>query len=123
MFDVILDRYENIFINPDYIDVNLKIKKVNKIRSIVGNVQIIRPFDNDFKEEVKSLKKQGNDRRRLSFSFIYSAFSGGEYRYMPYSVQTKPFCDLVSSDTYLYPDIAKGSDLPEQFKCPLTPVR
>lgn len=83
---------------------NAKVKKVNKTRSIFGSFFYHVPFGNDIKVEIKTLKKQG-----------------GEYRYLPYTLLPGPFCDILGSDKYLYPDIAKHSDFPEDIKsnCPL----
>ncbi|XP_070505980.1 uncharacterized protein [Chironomus tepperi] len=48
---------------------------------------------------------------------------GGEYRYMPYGTPLTPYCDICTSDIYVYPEIAKYSDFPEDIRnnCPIVP--
>lgn len=50
---------------------------------------------------------------------------GGEYRLMPYRITPSPFCSFCGNDSYVYPDLAKNSDFPEDIgaACPLQPVR
>lgn len=49
---------------------------------------------------------------------------GGEYRLMPYRITPNPLCKFCAEDKYVYPDLAKGSDFPEDIEseCPLQPV-
>ncbi|KAG5678974.1 hypothetical protein PVAND_008589 [Polypedilum vanderplanki] len=58
-----------------------------------------------FRVQMKHLKKQ-------------------EYRYFPYKPEALPVCAVHANYKYLYPDIAKHSDLPsENLKnCLLKPV-
>jgi len=65
------------------------------------------PIGNDIKIGLKILKKQG-----------------GEYRYTPYSIAPGPLCDTLGNDKFIYPDMAKHSDFPEDIieKCPLPAV-
>ena len=102
-----MDRIEVVQEDKNIIELNARIKKVNKIRSIVGYVIYNVPFVNDIKIEIKTLKKQG-----------------GEYRYMPYKLLPGPFCDVLVKDKYFYPDVARHSDLPEDImsNCPLPAV-
>lgn len=86
---------------------NVRVKKVNKTRSIVGYIFYYEPFGNNIKVEIRTLKKQG-----------------GEYRYMPYKQVPEAFCDVLAKDKYIYPDVAKHSDFPEDIErnCPLPAV-
>ncbi|KAL7037958.1 hypothetical protein ACKWTF_009415 [Chironomus riparius] len=103
-FEVLLDRIEVIYEDKNIVEINARIKKLNKTRSIVGSVFYHVPFGNDIKIEIQTLKKQG-----------------GEYRYLPYKLLPGPFCDVLANDKYLYPDIARNSDFPEDVmnNCPL----
>lgn len=48
---------------------------------------------------------------------------GGEYRYLPYVLPSSPVCDFMKKDIYLYPDMAKHSDFPEDTsQCPMAVV-
>lgn len=49
---------------------------------------------------------------------------GGEYRYLPYSVPAGKFCDIITNDKYVYPDIVKHSNFPKDVaaNCPIPPV-
>jgi len=93
--------------NKSFIELNAWIRKVNKTRSIFGSLFCHVPFGNEIVIEIKTLKKQG-----------------GEYRYMPYKIPQGPICDVLASDKYFYPDIAKYSDFPEDImsNCPLAAV-
>lgn len=77
-FDIQLDRIEVIKQNPEILIFNLKIRKTNKVRSIIGNITIQVPADNLVACETKVLKKQGN-----------------EYRYTPFRKTKTPFCDAI----------------------------
>ena len=65
------------------------------------------PVGNNIQIEIKFLKKQG-----------------GEYRYMPYTLGPGPLCDMSANDKYVYPEMAKYTDFPEDIKskCPLPAV-
>lgn len=125
-FDVQLDRIEQLYSDLEYCDWSgLKVRKVNKTRSIIGEIKFFKPFGNDIMTEGKAYKKQGN-----------------EYRLLPFHLPQEPYCDIAVKDStlfnynlpihfnnisalvYIYPDMAKGSDLPEDVmaNCPLTPV-
>jgi len=106
-FEVIPDRVEVIYEDKSVIESNVRVKKVNKTRLVVGSVYFHVPFGNNIKVEIKTLKKQG-----------------GEYRYMPYTIGPGTVCDISASDKYIYPDIAKHSDFPEDImsNCPLAAV-
>jgi hypothetical protein len=108
LFEILLDRFEIVYENTKFFENRLRVRKVNRTRSVYGYVDIKVPMGNDFKASGVLLKKQG-----------------GEYRYMPYKLPPQPFCDSMSKDTYVYPDIAANSDFPEDLSanCPLAPVR
>ena len=83
------------------------------------------PIGNDFKVGGKLMKKQGNQY----FVKFYNVFSkwillGGEYRYTPYSFPPTAYCDAIISDKYVYPDVLKQSDFPQDVaaNCPVPPV-
>ena len=81
-FDVQMDRFELLFQDTNCVDVSsIKIRKVNKTRSIVGDIKLMVPFDDDVIIESKGLKKQG-----------------GEYRQMPYHVQPTKLCEFIAKD-------------------------
>lgn len=81
-FDVDLDRFEILEQDSSIIDwSSLKIRKVNKNRSLVGDMKVHATLDNDVIIQVKGYKKQG-----------------GEYRLMPYKVQPTPLCEFVEND-------------------------
>ncbi|KAG5673202.1 hypothetical protein PVAND_003269 [Polypedilum vanderplanki] len=105
-FEVNMDHFDVIKENKDYWEWHLKLRKVNKTRSLVGMVEIKKPIGNDFTAQINILKKQG-----------------GEYRYLPYGLPEKQLCEFYANDTYVYPDVAKNSDLPEDIgsNCPIQP--
>ncbi|KAG5667740.1 hypothetical protein PVAND_015710 [Polypedilum vanderplanki] len=105
-FEALLDRFELVYENKEKFEWNVKIRKINKTRSILGYVIIKTSLGNEIVEEIKSLKKQG-----------------GEYRYMAYKINKTPFCKLNGEDLIFYPDFAKSSDFPQDIieKCPLQP--
>lgn len=108
MFEVLIDRVEIVKEDKSFLEAkNLKVKKVNKIRSIFGFITLYQPFGNNLIIEAKTLKKQG-----------------GEYRYLPYKVPPTPLCDLIIKDKYIYPDFARQSDFSEDpvNNCPIIPV-
>ena len=124
-FDVQVDRFELLYQNTSYFDWSgLKVRKVNKKRSIVGDVKFFVPIGNEIMFIGNAYKKQG-----------------GEYRLMPYKVQPTPFCDFLRKDgkfwikiiekfmiftilEIVYKDIAKGSNLPSDLNkdCPIKAV-
>jgi len=85
----------------------LKVRKINKTRTLVGDVLIKSPLGDDVTIETAVYVKQG-----------------GEYRLMPYRLPPVPFCSFAAKDTYMYPDLAKNSDFPEDIaaECPLQPA-
>ncbi|KAG5679007.1 hypothetical protein PVAND_008616 [Polypedilum vanderplanki] len=105
-FEVNLDRFEILYENKSIWEWHLKVRKVNKTRSIVGYVLTKVPIGDDFKSEGRLLKKQG-----------------GEYRYLPYGYPPTPKCTLMANDRYMYPDVAKNSDFPADVRnnCPDKP--
>jgi len=60
------------------------------------------------------------------WQLVQNIFSilGGEYRYLPYIVRPSPICDFLSQDQYIYKDLARFSDFPEDIanNCPLVVV-
>lgn len=81
-FDVQLDRFDVVESDKEVYDLsNIKVRKVNKIRSLVGEWIIKQPTGNDVIFEIKIYKKQGN-----------------EYRLLPYKVLPQPLCDVFSAD-------------------------
>lgn len=103
-----MDRFEEIYANESYVDFSkLKVRRVNKTRAIIGEVEFKQLLGNDVLVDIKIYKKQG-----------------GEYRKMPYEILHQPFCDFYGNDIYIYHEVAKDSDLPADLKknCPLKPV-
>ena len=81
-FDVQMDRLELIYQDPKCVNFSkIKIRKINKVRSLVGEADFFIPFGNDVTLEGTFLKKQG-----------------GEYRLMPYRFSPTPFCVFASND-------------------------
>ncbi|KAG5678972.1 hypothetical protein PVAND_008587 [Polypedilum vanderplanki] len=105
-FEVNLDRFDVLEENKNIWEWNVKVKKINKTRSLVGYSLFNAPVGDDFKVEGKVLKKQG-----------------GEYRLLPYNMQPAPFCSTLAKDEYMYPEVAKNSDFPEDVmtNCPFKP--
>lgn len=84
-FDVQLDRFEQLYADPEYGDWSgIKVRKVNKTRSIIGEMKFFKPIGNDMIMEGLSYKKQGN-----------------EYRLMPYHRAKEGFCDVLASESNL----------------------
>lgn len=77
----------------------IKVRKVNNTRVLIGEVIFKKPIGNEIMISINLLKKQGN-----------------EYKLTPYRALPTPFCDFCMKDTYLYPDVAKNSDLPEKME-------
>jgi hypothetical protein len=84
---------------------NIKVKKVNKTRTILGNATFHVPTDNSYKISNSLYKLQG-----------------GEYRLTPFQYPKMGFCDILSKDVYFMPDLAKVSDFSYPFVCPLPAV-
>lgn len=79
----------------------LKIKKVNKERKMVGNTTFHVDIDNEVIGSVLLFQKQG-----------------GEYRLMPYKMANKGICDFFNDDSIFYPEYSAVSDFPVPFPCP-----
>lgn len=58
-FEIILDRVDKIKETPEVFEWNLRVRKVNKTRALVGSMIVRQPISNEYKTEVKILKKQG----------------------------------------------------------------
>jgi hypothetical protein len=80
-FDIQMNMIDTIFQDESLVNLNLKIKKVNKVRSWIGDINWHVQMDNEISCELKSLKKQGN-----------------EYRYLPYRVEPTKLCDFILND-------------------------
>lgn len=80
-FDIQLNWIDVIFQDEQSVELNLKIKKVNKIRSWIGEIKWNVQMDNEIVCGIKGLKKQGN-----------------EYRYLPYRVEPAKLCDFIHND-------------------------
>lgn len=77
-----MDRFELLFQDTNCVNVSsIKVRKVNKTRSLVGDIKLMIPFGDDIIIESKGLKKQG-----------------GEYRQMPYHVQPTKLCEFIAKD-------------------------
>jgi hypothetical protein len=83
----------------------LKIRKMNKTRKVVGNVTYHASIDNTYIAACSLYKKQG-----------------GEYRMMPYTLPKMGYCDFLNSDKYFVRDIVKASNFPYPFPCPFPQV-
>lgn len=84
---------------------NLKIRKVNKTRQVIGNVTYNIPLDDTFVSSISIYIKQGN-----------------QYRLMPYKLPKKPNSEFYNDDKIFYPEIAAVSDLPFPYPNPLPVV-
>lgn len=92
---------------PTFIDfTGLKLRKVGKQRSLVGNTTHHIALDNSCIAGISLLIKQG-----------------GEYRLLPYKLAKKGVCDFVQDDTIFYPSFSAASTYPSPFPCPLPAVR
>ncbi|KAL7015790.1 hypothetical protein ACKWTF_016680 [Chironomus riparius] len=107
-FDVQIDRVEQIFADEKYTDwTGVKVKKLNKTRSVIGDVIIYQPLGDEIIVEGRGFMKQG-----------------GEYRQMPYRFPQTPMCQFYANDAYVYPELADKSDFPKTLEgnCPLKAV-
>lgn len=68
-FELIVDRVENIFETPSILQWQIRVKKVNKTRSLFGFLTYNEPIGNNIKVGAKVLKKQGNLINYECFSF------------------------------------------------------
>lgn len=80
-FDIQIDRFEVNYTDPEVLAVNFKIKKVNKVRSIVGTFDSFVQVDDNLLCGAKVLKKQGN-----------------EYKYQPYRIPQSGLCSALQND-------------------------
>jgi hypothetical protein len=60
-----LDRIEVINQTPEYAEWNVRVRKVNKTRSLVGSIVFRQPISNENSAEFKVLKKQGMQLLRI----------------------------------------------------------
>jgi hypothetical protein len=63
-------------------------------------------MDDNYKVRVKMYRKQG-----------------GEYRLLPFKFPEQEFCSAIQNDPYVYPDIAKHSNISYPLECPIADVR
>jgi hypothetical protein len=80
-FDIQIDRVVILYQNPKMVEFNIKIRRVNRVRSAIGNVSYHVPIDNNMLCDLKLLKKQGN-----------------EYRYQPYRIPPNGLCEAFRTD-------------------------
>jgi hypothetical protein len=107
-FDVEISHVEQPAGDKNFMDVSqLKVRKIpgTKIRAVYGPMIFRGPIDNSYICSIKIYAKQGN-----------------EYRLRPYSVPTKPACDLISQDPYIMPEVAKVSNMTLPVPCPVVNV-
>lgn len=79
-FDIQLDRFEVLYQHPEMVNMNLKIQKVKKVRSLLGELTFLVPLTDTVMCNLKFLKKQGN-----------------EYKYMPYRWTPIAACDIPAN--------------------------
>lgn len=83
----------------------LKVRKVDKIRRVYGQVEFKISLDNSNTVEIIAFKKQG-----------------GEYRRLPYRIPSGRFCDFYEEgsqgDVMFYQHMANLSTLPYPAPCP-----
>jgi hypothetical protein len=58
-FEIIIDRFEVVSEDTSIIEMQLKVRKINKIRKLVGYIDVHQPVGNELNVAVKTLKKQG----------------------------------------------------------------
>lgn len=82
---------------------NLKTKKVNRTHSqlLVGEAILYKEIDNSYEFTCLAYNKAGND-----------------YKLMPYKFGPQKFCDFVSTEKTLYPEVKAVSDFPDYETCP-----
>lgn len=104
-FELDVDFVEQLS-ETTYIDfTELKVRRINGTRKIMGNVTYHISLDNTFTEELLVYLKQG-----------------GEYRILPYKVSKKGVCDFHNGDEYFYPEMSAVSDMPLPYPCPFPAV-
>ncbi|KAG5673203.1 hypothetical protein PVAND_003270 [Polypedilum vanderplanki] len=77
LFEAILDRFEIVTENTDIWEWHFKVRKLIKHDQLLAIQKLKIPIGNDYKFEMKVLKKQGN----------------------------APFCDFHSDDKMFYPEV------------------
>jgi hypothetical protein len=73
---------------------------------VYGPVFLRGPLDDNTKVKITIYKKQG-----------------GEYRLMPYNFPLSDWCSAINNDPYVYPDVAKSSNISLPLDCPVIDVR
>lgn len=103
----------------------LFIRKVNKTRKVFGKTLYKIPLDNSYKAEVNACEyvTQAVACKLINKCHLKDVKQGGQYRLMPYKLPKKGWCDFHNDDTYIYPEVAAGSDWPLPMPCPLPAVR
>ena len=74
----------------------LRLKKVNRTHSLVGDVTYFQELNNDLKLKVLLFKKQG-----------------GQYRLTQFKTPVQGICDFYNSDKFVVEELQKSCD-----KCP-----
>lgn len=96
-------------LGQEYADwTGLRVKKINKTtRALVGGIEV----KSDIIDNVSKLKA------------LISLKQGGQYRKLPYNFPPSSCCETLNKDPYIYPDIAKVSDIPSPVPCPFPQVK
>ena len=75
------------------------------IKVAFGPVNLCTPVDETFEYEAKMLKKEGE-----------------EYWLTAFRIARQNFCEYFSAEPSAYEDVAKFSDFPDKFSCPIPAV-
>lgn len=103
--EVEIQRVEQIG-DTNYVDFSqLKVRKIDGERKVVGNATFHAILDNSY----------------LASCLVYKK-AGGEYRLQPYRLPEMPFCSFLDTDIYGYPELAASSDFPKPVPCPFPNV-
>lgn len=105
--DLILDRTEQTSGDTkNFLDwTDVKVKKINKTRMIIGKAIYQVPLDNSYLIDTSVYKMQG-----------------GDYKLTPFKLPLLGFCDSLKEEKYFVADLAKHSELPYPVPCPLPKV-
>lgn len=122
-FDVNLDRCEIVQQDKRFTDWKIKVKNYNKTtRALYGNITIFKPIGDDYTIEALFYRKQGYlfYFKKLRIFFL-NYFTGNEYRKLKFQIEQSKFCKAFGDDPYVYKDLSKKSNFPEDIKanCPL----
>lgn len=78
---------------------SLKVRKVNRTRSVIGEFILYEQFGDETELEVNCFVKQG-----------------GGYNELPYKLPKSSLCPVLRSKEPCYQRIVKASDLPEDIR-------